>query len=114
MSVFSFPDINFGFSQNLVYELILWRSALKLLMSKVCQVLSELSARIDPYFCFKKSPWIFTKHDMCIDIVEIWFGIFNGQISSICDRVICPWHDYDGVLLFQVFISLNLYFWLIQ
>ena len=26
---------------------------------------------------------------MCIDIVKIWFGIANGQISSIFDRVIC-------------------------
>ena len=25
--------------------------------------------------------WIFTKLGMCIDIVEIWFGIANGQIS---------------------------------
>ena len=27
---------------------------------------------------------------MCIDIVEICFGIANGQILSIFDRVICP------------------------
>ena len=33
-----------------------------------------------------KSQWIFTKLDMCIDIVEIWFGIANGQISSVFDR----------------------------
>ena len=25
---------------------------------------------------------------MCIGIVEIWFGIVNGQILSIFDRVI--------------------------
>ena len=25
----------------------------------------------------------------CIDIKEIWFGIANGQISSVFDRVIC-------------------------
>ena len=29
-----------------------------------------------------KHQWIFTKPGMCIDIVEIWFGIANGQISS--------------------------------
>ena len=29
-----------------------------------------------------KHQWIFTKLGMCIDIVEIWFGIANGQISS--------------------------------
>ena len=27
---------------------------------------------------------------MCIDIVEIWFGIANGQISSKFYGVICP------------------------
>ena len=27
--------------------------------------------------------WIFTKLGMCTDIVEIWFGIVNAQISSI-------------------------------
>ena len=30
-----------------------------------------------------KHQWIFTKLGMCIDIVDIWFGIANGQISSI-------------------------------
>ena len=28
---------------------------------------------------------VFTKLGMCIDIVEIWFGIANGQISSNFD-----------------------------
>ena len=27
---------------------------------------------------------------MCIDIVEIWFGIANGHISSNFDGVTCP------------------------
>ena len=39
------------------------------------------------YFRFRmitsKYQWIFTKLGICIDIVEIWFGIANGQISSI-------------------------------
>ena len=30
-----------------------------------------------------KHQWIFTKLGMCIDIVEIWFGIANGQMSSV-------------------------------
>ena len=38
--------------------------------------------------------WIFTKLGMCIDIVEIWFGIANGQILSIFDRVIYPKHAH--------------------
>ena len=34
----------------------------------------------------------FTKLGMCIDIVEISFGIANGQISSNFEGVICPRH----------------------
>ena len=30
----------------------------------------------------------FNQLGICIDIVEIWFGIGNGQILSIFDRVI--------------------------
>ena len=41
---------------------------------------------------------------MCIDIVEIWFGFVNGQISSISDRVVCQPHDSSRVLPFHVFI----------
>ena len=26
-----------------------------------------------------KDQWIFTKLGMCIDIVEVWFGIANGK-----------------------------------
>ena len=31
---------------------------------------------------------------MCIEIVEIRFGIANGQISSRFDEVICPRHNH--------------------
>ena len=41
-----------------------------------------------------KHEWIFTKLGMCIDIVEVWLGIANGQISSIFDTVICPRHAH--------------------
>ena len=27
--------------------------------------------------------WILTKLGMCIDIVKVWFGIANGQISAL-------------------------------
>ena len=30
-----------------------------------------------------KHQWIFTKLGMCIDIMEIWFGIANGQFRQI-------------------------------
>ena len=70
-------------------------------MGKFCQILTEISAWDMPMFSFPddnlcKHQWIFTKLGMCIDIVKIWFGIANGQISSMFDRVICPQHG--GVL----------------
>ena len=34
--------------------------------------------------------WIFTKLDMCINIVEIWLGIANGRIWSIFLRSYLP------------------------
>ena len=37
---------------------------------------------------------IFTKFGVCIDIVEVWFGIANGQISSNFDGVIFPRHAH--------------------
>ena len=68
-------------------------------MGKFHQFLMELSARDTPIFLFpddnlSKNQWIFTKLGMCIDIVEIWFGIANGQISSIFDGIICPRHAH--------------------
>ena len=41
-----------------------------------------------------KHQWVFTKFGVCIDIMEIWFGIANGQISSNFDGVICPRHAH--------------------
>ena len=41
-----------------------------------------------------KHQWIFTKLGICIDIVKIWFGIANGQISSHFDGVIYPTHAH--------------------
>ena len=68
-------------------------------MAKFCQFLTELSAPDTPIFSFpddnlSKHQWIFTKLGMCIDIVEIRFGIANGRISSISDEVICPRHAH--------------------
>ena len=44
-----------------------------------------------------KRQWIFTKPGICIDIVETWFEIANGQVSSIFYGVICLGHDNGGV-----------------
>ena len=52
----------------------------------------SLSACISfPYDNLSKHQWIFT---MCIDIVEIWFGITNGQISSNFDGYLPETHPY--------------------
>ena len=48
---------------------------------------------------------IFTRLDMCIGIMKIWFRIANRLILSVLDRVICPSFNADGVLLFHVLIS---------
>ena len=66
-------------------------------MGKFHQFLTELSACDTSVFSvpddkFNKYQWIFTKLGVCIDIVEILFGIADGKISSIFDRVICPRH----------------------
>ena len=71
-------------------------------MGKFCQFLTELSARNTSVFSFldvyfSKYQCIVTKIGVCIDIVDICFGIANGRISSILDRVICP--QYIGNLL---------------
>ena len=59
-------------------------------MGKFRQFLTELSARNTSVFSFpddnfSKCQRIFTLLGMCIGIVETWFGIADGQISSIFD-----------------------------
>ena len=34
-----------------------------------------------------KLKWIFTKLGICIDIVEIWFGIANGKFCQILTKL---------------------------
>ena len=75
-----------GFSPNLVCTLILWTIAFGLLIGKFSLFWTELSARNTLVFFFQdnnlgKSQWIFTKLDMCIDIVKICFGVAHWQIS---------------------------------
>ena len=76
--------------------------------------MTELSAHDTSIFSFKdnslsKSQRIFTKLDLCIDIVEIWIKIAIGYISSFFDRIFSPRHD-GWVLSFQVFILLILFY----
>ena len=63
--------------------------------TSVCLSVVRMSVRPSIHFLFPddnlgKHQWIFTKLGMRIDIVEILFGIANGQISSNFYGVICP------------------------
>ena len=103
-----------GFMLNFLCALILWRSGFGLLMGKFCQFLTELSACDTSVFLFQdnnfsKSQQIFSKLEMFVDTVEIWFGIGIGYILSIFDRVISPWHNTDRVLLMHAFILFKIY-----
>ena len=64
----------------------------------VCPSVSQSVVRPSVRFSFLDDnlsyQWIFTRLGLCIDIVEILFGIANGQISSNFDGVICPRHAY--------------------
>ena len=83
-------------------------------MGKFRQILTELSARNTPILRFwtttSKCQGILIKLGTCIDIKETWFGIANGQILSMFDRVICPRHD-SGVYysLMFLFKEVNVY-----
>ena len=118
MSVFSFLDNNFSKCQWIFTKLCvcidIMDIAMRLLMAEFCLFLTELSARNTFLFYFQdnnlsKSQWIFTTFDVCIDSVEICCGIAHQQISSIFDRVICPWYNNDGVLSFHILFPFKLY-----
>ena len=50
-----------------------------------------------------KYEWIFTKLGMCIDIVEIWFGIANGQILISVRHTTVAGYYHFMVLFLRVF-----------
>ena len=52
-----------------------------------CRMYVRPSVFLFPDDNLSKCQWTFTKLGVCIDIVEIWFGIVDGQISSIFDRI---------------------------
>ena len=63
------------------------------------QFLTELSAPNTSVFSFLddnfiKYQWIVTKLGVCIDIVETWFWISDGQISSIWQSYLPMTHPY--------------------
>ena len=71
-------------------------------MGKFRQFFIELSARYTSVCSFpgdnlSKYQWIFTKRSMCIDIVDIQFGIANGQILSFLQPNLpatCPYFRF--------------------
>ena len=46
---------------------------------------SVLGMSVHLFFISGWYQWVFSKLGMCINIMEIWFGIANGQISSSFD-----------------------------
>ena len=65
----------------------------------VCLSIVHPSVRFSfPDDNLSKHQWIFTKSGVCIDIMEIWYGIANGQISSNFDGVICPFFFFFFIL----------------
>ena len=82
-------------------------------MGEFHQIFTELSARDTPIFSFpdnslSKYQGILNKLGTSIVIKEIWFGIANGQISSIFDGVICPQHDDGGYYRFAFLFNVTL------
>ena len=71
-------------------------------MGKFHQISTELSDGDKPIFSFpddnlSKHQWIFTKLGICIDIMEMYFGIANGQISSNFDSYLPETRPYFRV-----------------
>ena len=79
-------------------------------MGKFCQYLTELYAHHTSVFLFQddnlsKYQLIFIKLGMYIDM-EIWFGIDNGQILLIFDRVIYQSHNSGrGIIISHFFYT---------
>ena len=78
----------------------------------VCQSYVSPSVRISfPDDNLSKHQWIFTKLGMCIDIVEIWFGVANGQILtelSARDTPILSFPDNNLSKLQWIFTKLGM------
>ena len=90
-----------------------WDLGSGLLMGKFHQFLTELSAWDTFIFSFpddnlSRCHWIFTKLSICIDIVEIWFGIADWVDFVNFWQSYLPAHDNGQVLSFHIFNLYNL------
>ena len=115
-TLFSFLIENFSksheFSPKLVCALILWRSALGLLMGKFRLFLTELSAHnTSPYFTLRTITWVnlnvFLSNLVPVCAFILWrsaLGLLIGKFHQF-HWVICLWHDNGGVLSFRIFLK---------
>ena len=69
-----------------------WLSVCPSICAYVCLLYVRSAVFWFPDDNLSKYQWVLTKLGGCFDIVEMWFGIANGLISSIFDRVICLRH----------------------
>ena len=105
-SVFSFPDDNLS-KCKLIFPKLRACHIVKVCLGIVNGQISSIFDRVIcpqyvSIFHFRMITLVningfSQKLGVCIDIVETWFGIADGKISSIFGRVICP--QYIRILL---------------
>ena len=86
-------------------------------MANFRQFLTELSAHDTSSFpddILRKYQWIFTKLSLCIDIVQIWFGMLMGKFRhfltelSTCDTSIFLFQDNNFSKSQRIFTKLEM------
>ena len=83
------------------YMVSCWSS----LCPSICPTSVRISIFLFPDDNLSRFQWIFYKLVVCIDIVEIWFGIATGQISSIFDSYLPITYPY---FCFQIMTWVNI------
>ena len=96
-SVSSFPDDNLRKCQRIFTEFGVCIDIVEIWFEIVNGQISSIFDSFLPdrvtFLCsflddnFSKCHWIFTKLGVGIDIIETWFGIADGQISSILTEI---------------------------
>ena len=113
MSISLFPDDNLSKCQRIFTKLGMCIDIVEIWFGNLANGKNfvyfwQLSACHTSVFSFldhnlNKYQGLFTKLGLCINIVEIWFGIANGQILSFY-RVICTW-QWQGIIIFIAWIQ---------
>ena len=68
---------------------------------------------LNKYEWIVKYQWILTKLGRCIDTVEVWFGIANGQILSIFNRVVSHHTIFAGYYHFRLLFVISCFFFVL-